>query len=294
MTPMTVQLLCASQCQLGEGPLWVNDASHPQGRLYWFDILQQRLHTCATDGSDPLMLQCQEHFSAAARFARGGLLLASASALWHYQPDSQAMQKLVGLEADNSLTRSNDGRADRHGGFWIGTMGKRAEFEAGAIYRYYQGELTCLRSRVSIPNAICFAPDGQTAYFADSMQGVIYRWNLDAAGWPVGEPRVLVDLSNTGIAPDGAVVDAAGFIWNAQWDGSRLVRYAPDGRTERIVPLPVSRPTCPAFAGANLDTLFVTTARDGLDELQLGREPWAGGVLMLKLDVPGLAEGVAG
>ena len=270
-------------CRLGEGPLWVKD------RLYWFDILAKRLYHCAADGSDQQVIQFNEYFSAAALTTTDDLLLASEKALWRFNPVTQTITKLIALEADNPVTRSNDGRADRQGGFWIGTMGKHAEPEAGALYRYYQGELRCLRRHITIINSICFAPDGRTAYFADTALHTIYRWALDAQGWPLGEPHVFIDLSAQGLSPDGSVVDNQGYLWNAQWGSSRLVRYTPEGQEHTSIHLPLSQPSCPAFGGADLRRLFVTSAT-----VCLAFEPFAGSVLevSLPLSVQGYPEGV--
>lgn len=273
-------------CRLGEGPLWVKD------RLYWFDILDKRLYHCASDGSDRQQIQFQEHFSAAALTNTDDLLLASETALWRFSPSTQALSKLIDLETDNPVTRSNDGRADRQGGFWIGTMGKKAEPKAGAIYRYYQGELRCLRRDITISNSLCFSPDGRTAYFADTALSTIYRWSLDAQGWPEGEPTIFVDLSEAGFSPDGAVIDSLGCLWSAQWGSSRLVCYAPNGQVDKVINLPVSQPTCPAFAANDLQRLFVTSATDGLNPEALAKEPLAGSVLEVRLPIAGYPEGV--
>jgi sugar lactone lactonase YvrE len=159
-------------CELGEGPLWAD------GMLYWFDILGKRLHACAAAGDGRRNWQFNEHFSAAGRIA-GGLILASESALWRFEPETGSRTHLVALEADRPETRSNDGRADRQGGFWIGTMGKTGHMaENGALYRYHRGELRRLRTGVAIPNAICFAPDGRRGYFADSKNSTKYFQKL--------------------------------------------------------------------------------------------------------------------
>ena len=152
------------------------------------------------------------------------------------------------------------------GGFWIGTMGKRAESEAGAIYRFHGGELRLLYDRISIPNAICFAPGGRRAYFADTSRRTIWTVALDAAGWPCEGADVFLDLEAGGLNPDGAVIDAEGALWNAQWGAARVARYLADGRLERTLPLPARQPSCPCFAGAALDALYVTTAREGLTD----------------------------
>lgn len=274
-------------CRLGEGALWVKD------RLYWFDILNKRLYHCAADGSDQQAIQFTEHFSAAALTKTEDLLLASETALWRFNINSQELTQLIALEAENAITRSNDGRADRQGGFWIGTMGKQAEPKAGAIYRYYQGELRCLRRDITITNALCFAPDGRTAYFADTDLGQIYRWDLDAQGWPIGEPSIFVDLSDQALSPDGAVIDNRGYLWSAQWGSSRIVSYTPEGQEDQVIALPVSQVSCPAFGGADLTRLFVTSATDSLSAAALAQEPLAGCVLEVQLpDLKGYPEGV--
>ncbi|MGR3436256.1 MAG: SMP-30/gluconolactonase/LRE family protein, partial [Shimia sp.] len=150
------------------------------------------------------------------------------------------------------------------GGFWIGTMGLNADPNAGAIYRWYKGELRRLYAPITIPNAICFAPDGRTAHFCDTPTQRILRVALDGAGWPKGEPEVHVDLTDTPYNPDGAVIDAEGLLWNAQWGARRVAAYDPSGAEVRSVDFPPLHTSCPAFGGADLRTLFCTSALQGL------------------------------
>ena len=183
---MSVRLHDTRQCLLGEGPLW-----HPErGQFFWFDILGQRLLS-QQDGA-PLEWQFDEVVSAAGWINRDTLLIASETALFTFNLETGARETLTPLEADNPTTRSNDGRADPAGGFWIGTMGKSAEPGAGAIYRFYRGELRQLFPDITIPNSICFAPDGSTAYFADTLTGLIKRAPLDAQGWPSAAPEIFL------------------------------------------------------------------------------------------------------
>ena len=249
-------------CALGEGPLW-----HPERKeLFWFDILGMRLFSKGRDNPGGSW-QFDEYVSAAGWVDHDTLLMASATGLWRYTIGTVDRELVVPLEADTPVTRSNDGRADPQGGFWIGTMGINAEAYAGAIYRYYKGELRQLFDRITISNAICFAPDGKTAYFADTVSRRIQKVALDADGWPAGEAETFVDLRAEELNPDGAVVDAAGNLWNAQWGAGRLACYAPDGTFLRAVSVPTSQTTCPAFEGT---TLYVTTAADGLDDPAAG------------------------
>ena len=246
------------QCLLGEGPLW-----HPDRRqLFWFDILNRQLLT--RENGSPKSWQFQEFVSAAGWVSKSELLIASASELFLFNLGTGARMKLCDLEADNPATRSNDGRADPQGGFWIGTMGVDAEQGAGAIYRFYKDELRRLYSGITISNAISFAPDGKTAYFADTTTHAIQQVALDEDGWPSGIPGLFTDLSADGYNPDGAVVDSEGFLWNAQWGANRVARYAPNGKFVEEVTFRARQVSCPAFGGTDLTTLFATTASEGL------------------------------
>ncbi|MEO0387593.1 MAG: SMP-30/gluconolactonase/LRE family protein [Pseudomonadota bacterium] len=269
-------------CRLGEGPLWQGDT------LWFFDILAQRLHALSAAGRAHRTWTLDRMASAAAALEDGGLLVATETALCRFRAEDGTCEDLHPLEAENSATRSNDGRADRHGGFWIGTMGKTAQPGAGALYRYHAGTLTVLRRGLSIPNAIAFAPDGRTAYFACSAAGQIWRWPLDAAGWPIGEPLPHFALPPGEGAPDGAVMAADGTLWCAIWDGGAVIGIDPEGRVAARLPLPVPRPTCPAFGPDG--ALYITSAREGLSPAALAAAPSSGGVFRLSPNTPALPE----
>ncbi|MCF8481763.1 MAG: SMP-30/gluconolactonase/LRE family protein [Rhodospirillum sp.] len=245
-------------CALGEGPLW-----HPlRNQLFWFDILSRRMLSRSAEGA-PLSWAFEGMASAAGWVDKDRLVVASETALFLLDLRDGSQEELCGLEGDDPGTRSNDGRADPWGGFWIGTMGKTAERERGALYRWFQGRLVRLRDGMTIPNAICFAPDRSVAYYGDTGEDRIYRQPLDDEGWPDGTPDIFLDLGPEGLHPDGAVVDSEGCLWNAQWGAGRVARYAPDGRFLQAIALPSAQTTCPAFGGRDLRTLFVTSAREG-------------------------------
>jgi sugar lactone lactonase YvrE len=267
-------------CQLGEGPLW-----HPmRAQLYWFDILSKRLLT--VENGQMHHWQFDEHVSAAGWVDRDTLLIASETALFRFDVTNGARDDVIALEANNPVTRSNDGRADPWGGFWIGTMGKNAEDKAGAIYRYFEGQLERLYSDITISNAICFSPDKTLAYYCDTPTKQIMKQNLDARGWPVGAPAVFVDLKAQSLNPDGAVVDAAGCLWNAQWDAYQVARYSPQGEFMSAITLPAQQVTCPAFGGADFATLFATSAAVDLPHDRAGQ----GLTFAVDQPVQGLAE----
>ncbi|SFE74999.1 SMP-30/gluconolactonase/LRE family protein [Roseivivax sediminis] len=244
-------------CELGEGPLW-----HPwEEALYWFDILGKRLYR--RDAYGERHWQFDRHVSAGGWIDKGKLLVASETDLFVFDTEAESEESVVPLEADNPVTRSNDGRADPWGGFWIGTMGKAKEQEAGAIYRYYKGELRQLYDRITISNAICFAPGGAYGYFGDTDTFQIKRVPLDDEGWPAGDPSVFIDLSQERKRPDGAVVDTQGNLWNAQYGAGRVACYNPEGKFMTAAGLAAGQITCPAFGGADYSTLFATSAADG-------------------------------
>ncbi len=243
-----------TRCRLGEGPLW-----HPlRKQLFWFDILGKRLHTKGQHW------QFDDYVSAAGWTSDTTLMIATSKALRHFDMTTGAHEVICPLEADNSVTRSNDGRADPQGGFWIGTMGVQAEPGAGAIYRYYKGAVRKLFAPVTISNAICFSPDGKTAYFTDTPTQQIMRVALDAQGWPAGKPAVFIDLTGTDFRPDGAVVDASGNLWNAQWGVGRVAGYDPNGRFIESFSFAAKQTSCPAFGGDDLMTLYCTSAAVGV------------------------------
>lgn len=250
-------------CSLGEGPLW-----HPlRGTLFWFDILNSRLFERGEVMQTAQMWQFDEHVSAAGWIDKETLLIASETALFLFDLGTGNRTDLTQLEADNPITRSNDGRADPWGGFWIGTMGKQAELGAGAIYRFYQGKITQLFQDITISNSICFSPDRRVAYFTDTPSQKIMKVKLDDDGWPDGAPDLFVDV--TPYNPDGSVVDAKGNLWNAQWGASRVACYDPDGTMIAVQEFETSQISCPAFGGENLSTLFATSASVDLSDAHL-------------------------
>lgn len=273
-------------CKLGEGPLW-----HPlRSRLFWFDIPKGRLISTNPFGGQQRGWSFGEPASAAGWIDEDRLLVATASGLQDFNLTTGVWEPVAALEDDEPLTRSNDGRCGPDGSFWIGTMGSKSESELGSIYRFNNGQLNKLASHITVPNSICFSPKGDLAYFTDTPGQVIWKWELDSDGNPVGEKVPHIDLRDDGHFPDGSVCDAEGYLWNAQWDGWRLVRYAPDSSQDRVIEMPVSRPTCPAFGGTDLRTLYVTSASVGLSDEDLEAQPQAGQTFRIEVDVEGIPE----
>src|SRR5919201_594170 len=227
--PTTV--LCGERCHLGEGPTY--DAA--TDTAWWFDIVGRRLFEARPDSGRITIHSLGVMGSALGRIDAHRQLLIADDGLYIRELADGRMSLFPSLEADNAATRSNDARVHPSGTFWIGTMGRKAEPGLGAIYALHRGELSRLYDHVTIPNAICFSPDGTVGYFADTGENVLFRVELDAAtGLPRGEPAALVNR-RTGGGIDGAVVDADGLIWNARWGGGCFDVYSSEGEHLRTL-----------------------------------------------------------
>ena len=173
------------RCHLGEGPIW---HSYRQC-LIWFDILEKKMFLKSFEDKKPDIHFFDEFVSSAAIIDNYNLLLSSETGLYKYNIEKRAKKKIIGIEDELSSTRSNDGRVDTLGGYWISTMGKKHEKNKGAIYRFFRGEVRKLFSQISIPNSICFSPCGKFLYFADTLERKILKTELDSLGWPKKSPE---------------------------------------------------------------------------------------------------------
>lgn len=283
----TARLLIDSKCELGEGPFW-----HPaRQQLFWFDINEQTLFAASADGEIKDSWLFNETVTAAAIVDDHTLVLASENGLIRFDLAVGGMNRIVDIESDIPANRSNDCRVHPSGAFWIGTMVKEEGPKEGSVYHYRSGALTRIIENVAIPNATCFSPDGRIAYWADTPSKKILKCATDPqTGLPIGDWELFADVSDHRGYPDGAVIDSEGYLWNARWGGSCVVRHAPDGSVDRVIEVPVSQVTCPAFGGKDLKTLFITTAAKTLSPEQLAQEKVAGGVFAIEVDVPGLPE----
>lgn len=278
-------------CELGEGATW----SQARGALLWTDIQGQRLWSFepASGRSQSWALPARLGSFALTRDANR-LLAAFEHHLAWLDLATGRSQALAHFE-DGLATRANDGRCDRAGNFIFGTFDEvRQGAPAGRWYRYSAGgKLKPLDlPPVYIPNGLAFSPDGRRMYFADSMERCVRCADYDAASGALHNARVFVTLEVG--EPDGATVDAEGHYWSAQWGAGRLQRYSPGGLASGQVLLDASQPSCPAFGGPGLATLFATTARQGLDAQRLALQPHAGRVFSAATPWRGLPEPLFG
>lgn len=269
--------LSRTHCHLGEGPFFCDR----RNTLFWFDIIEKKRYARDFDTATETVLDLPEMASAMGVTADGRDVIFAETGLWLW--DGADLNQIAAIEADNPQTRSNDARIHPSGAFWLGTMGKRAEPGAGAIYRWFAGTLEKLFDGITIPNAICFSPDGTLAYFADTPTGKLMCVATDpGTGAPTGEPAVFFDHAGGEGGLDGSICDGGGNIWNARWGASTLDRYAPDGTRAMTIDLPVTQPSCPAFVGGN--RLAVTSAWENMDDAARAADPDAGATLLVTLD----------
>jgi sugar lactone lactonase YvrE len=284
---MRIDALSAPPNRLGECPLWCWRSQ----RLWWVDVLAGELWS-----HDPKTGACQLHpvkarrLGAIALRAVGGLILACDDGLYAYDPGSGAQSFLLDPERGREGHRKNDGRVDSAGAFWIGTLREADYAPVGAIYRVTNGPTAVRKfAELAIPNGLAFDPARERMYFADTRAFTIWVCALDPQTGELGERQIFARTAAPA-RPDGSCVDAEGHVWNAEYAGGSVVRYAPDGRIAQRIALPVSHPTCCCLGGERLDTLYITSASEPLSAQDRHAEPLAGRMLVMSVETIGRAE----
>jgi sugar lactone lactonase YvrE len=271
---------------LGEAPVW--DAQSQ--RLYWVDCDQKKLFRLdpATDAIETFALP---HHPGSFAFRRnGGMLMAYRTGLAFIEPGNTA-EEPIPTAIDYAVERFNDGKCDRAGRFWAGTMDRRMSEKLGALYRIdADRSVHRMVPGMQVANGLAFSPDDRILYHTDSRSGRILAYDYDAETGVISSPRVHFDFAGRPGRADGFTIDAEGCLWAAEIDAGRVVQIDPGGRCVREITLPTSRPTSTMFGGADLRTLYVTSMQHRLTEEQLARQPQAGCLFVIALDVPGLPE----
>ncbi|MBB3060885.1 SMP-30/gluconolactonase/LRE family protein [Microbulbifer rhizosphaerae] len=286
-----VQLLDAFEVgnTLGEGVQW----NSQDQSVWWTDIQERRLYRLHWPSRELEVFETPERLCAFAFTDREDCIVAAFErgfALYDYRHRETLWEKVL-LLSDSGM-RFNDGKIDRQGRFWAGTMVEDDSPDAKAsLYRLEgDGTVTQMAGDIHISNGSCWSPDSSHFYFADSVRRSIYRYDFDARSGDIGNCQLFA-RTMVNRYPDGATVDTDGYLWSAQWRGARVERYAPDGSTAGAIPMPVSQPTCAAFGGENMNLLFVTSARDSLSEWTLDQERQAGNLFVFLTPFRGLPDG---
>jgi sugar lactone lactonase YvrE len=282
-----VDCVLESGSELAEGPVW-----HPDERaLYWVNIKAHEIHRFDPATGQDIHWQTPADVGSLGLRKHGGMVVALRSGFFFFDPPA-GFRPIVEPEADNPDNRFNDGKTDRQGRFWAGTLYDPDESKpTGGLYRLAT-DLSCQRlvDGIFASNGLAFSPDSKTAYYADSTQRLVWAFDFDADDGALSNRRVFVELKGDEGGPDGAAIDSEGCYWLTQPSGWRVVRYDPRGRADRIIEMPVSQPTCCAFGGPRMDTLYITTARYKLSAAQLAKEPLAGHMFALNPGVGGPAD----
>jgi sugar lactone lactonase YvrE len=279
-----VELILSARDELGEGPLW----NVAEQALYWVDIDGKRYHRL-----DPLkhvhrIVDVGEKVGVLAFRQKGGLVMATDHGFVFFDPEAGRLEHIADPELHKPQTQFNDGKVDRAGRFWAGTLGDSFQ---NSLYRLDpDGSVHSMESGVDVSNGIGWSPDNQVMYFTDSTPAVIYAYDFDLGSGSIANRRVFVDRTGKKGVPDGLTVDAEGFIWSAVWDGWCVERYDPQGKLERTLQMPVQFPTSVAFGGRDLDELYVTSALVEIPVPERSSYPLAGGLFRIKGLIKGLSE----
>ncbi len=285
MTGDSVQCVADVQAVLGEGPLWVARES----ALYWVDIKDRKIFRLDEKGE---LSQWRTPFrvGSIALRAKGGFVAGTDQGIAEIDLASGKLQVMFNPEEHLPHNRFNDGKVDREGRFWAGTMDDREQGSAGTLYRI-DPNLTCtpIDSGYGITNGPAFSPDGRIMYHSDTARQVTYVFNMDAEG-NASDRRIFLQFGEGDGYPDGMTVDSEGCLWIAFWGGWCVRRFSAAGELLQTIEVPIAQPSSCAFGGPNLDRLYVTSATKDLDETALAMQPKAGGLFMLAPGVRGLEE----
>ena len=287
------EVVAGGNAILGESPLW----SPAEAALYWVDINNPTIHRLdpATGGRErwPIETEIGSIGLAGPRRMVAGLRTGA-----HYVDlETGRIEPICDPEGEGRFNRNrmNDGKIDRAGRFWVGTMNDPGHEPLGTLYRIDRdGGAAPVLGGIRVPNALCWSPDSSVMYFTDSYSHQIWAFDFDLATGAMENKRVFAAIAEETGVPDGATVDADGFLWCAHMFGSRVSRYAPDGSLDRAIALPVPQVTSCAFGGADLETLYITTASLRMDRAALAEQPLAGALFAVDPGVRGLPEPVFG
>ena len=269
---------------LGEGPVWNPD----EQALYWVDIVRKQLQCWHPETNTYKSWTLPSEIGSYALRESGGAIVALRDGFHFFDLETAELSAIHDPEPDQSRNRFNDGKCDRQGRFWAGTMGS-GDTPTSAFYRLDAGlECQTMRTGVGTSNGLGWSPDNKTMYYTDSPLHTIFAFDFDTVTGTLSRERIFAEVKDG--FPDGLTVDSEGHVWSATWDGWRINRFAPDGTLVAEIEMPVQRPTSCMFGGKNFDELFITSASVGLSDEEKSKQPEAGHVFQLETEVKGLPE----
>ena len=283
---MEVNIAVQSCDLLGEGPVWCVD----EQVLYWVDIQKKILQRWNPKSNVRDYWEMPSEIGSFALRKTGGCIVALRTGFAFFDIDNRSIHPLIDPESEKKYTRFNDGKCDRYGRFWAGTMDEETSNKRAGLYRF-DADQTChnIIERVGVSNGLGWSPDNKTFYYTDSADHAIFAYDFNISTGAIAGKRIFTRTPDR-FVPDGLTVDSQGYIWSANWDGWRITRYNPDWEIDDEILLPVQRPTSCMFGGPELNQLYITSATIGLDETELQGQPLAGSVFVIETEVPGLPE----
>ena len=284
---MRAELIVDCKNEHGEGVFW----NPSDGRIWWTDIQGRALWSFDPDTTQSTSIPMEDRVCCFAPRAAGGLIVAYSDRVVLFDPETKQETLVTLFEPENPETRLNDGRTDRQGRLVVGGMNEvSGKPDSSVISIDGNLKVQTLIDQISCANSICFSPAGNTMFFADTPDREILAFDYEKGRGTLTNKRLHASFKQEPGLPDGSCVDAEGGVWNAEWEGHRVVRVAPNGTIDRVIDVPVWKPTCCAFGGPNLDTLFITTSRLMSDEAALKKEPSAGGLFAVKPGIRGVVD----
>ena len=284
-----------SKNELGEGIIW----SAEQDCLYWVDIpIPSKLYKLNIKKNYLVSYEMPEMITSISLWKKNYLLIASHHGINSFNLKDKKFRKILDVEKNLPQNRCNDGASDKNGRFWFGTMqnniaedGSNIEIteKSGSIYYLEKKfKIKKIESDISISNTFAWSPDNKKFYFTDTITGKISSYDFDLDSGSIFNKKDFAKFDRG--YPDGSTVDSEGYLWNCRWGGSCVVRFNPHGKIDMVVEVPVKNVTSCTFGGSDLKTLFITTARIGMDKEYLKNNSIAGGVFAINLDIKGMPD----
>jgi D-xylonolactonase len=282
---MKPQPVCAVRAKLGEGPFW----SAAERAVWFVDIKGRQIHRYDEQTQALRSWTAPEDVGFVVPATHGRMICGLMSGLYEFSPESGSFELIARVDAEHSRNRLNDACVDAAGRLWFGTMDDDENRPTGTLYRFDERGLIPCDDGYVITNGPAFSPDGGTMYHVDTLQRIVYAFDVDASGRP-HRRRVFVKIDKEGAYPDGPVVDAEGCIWLGLFGGWGVQRYSPQGELLETLALPTANCTKPLFGGEDLRTMYITTAWKDLSTEQRAAQPLAGALFAVRCAVPGLPQ----
>jgi len=283
-----IELLYDAKNKLGESPVWDPHLNC----LWWIDCVGRALLRYDLTSGQTTVVPVGSAIHAIGVRSTGGLVAAMTFGFCTLNPETGAHSVISVPEADRPDFHFNDGKCGPDNRFWVGSMHKSYNASDGQVFKLGPDDVCAtMMTGFTVPNGLGWSPDLDFFYIADSPSGAIFKFDYERHGGSLRRRQIAVAPGEAPGWPDGMSVDTDGCLWSVRWDGGCVVRFTPDGAVDRVVDLPVTRPTSCAFGGPNLDILFITSGTAGMEDAALADEPQAGGLFAIRPGVQGVPVG---